>query len=527
MSSSAAFDLDETGRPLSLAHAYSPQSMTFLHRGQTQQEVVEALYKLIYAPETPGHRTWLLLSMFECLVALIACSAMILKKKSFGKVWIFTKRDSPFGSFYVTNAVFCLVLGVGLYLMAWNVTAIVIAAFSFADISSFEWWWVIPAPWWPILVCAWISIHGFVVGGSPRSPFSPNSPASRSKWYYLPVPKWPALVNATLVVPPFLFTISTFVLVGLSGRAYFRARTFCSENLPADILLQIHNRAKHIPSDFVQANDLASPDLIWTARRVAAAYLEVHRLVALNLIIFAVAAGVLWIPSCIYGLPNVASLVEHACSRLPEPLPPSCKTILHKTFFFITKGRPKSRTDSASLSINTWKMTVLAMGYVSLLVVATPAFGLIPIYIVANSFPHEVEKGDFTPTLRIAIIIVSVMTFATCTFLAFFCTVITLDPLFRSAIGLNLLRNQIPIDIRVIQKKSRHEERDSTPPDFCFKVDDIESDHGHHLGVAYKPSMSTLKSSHLEKDEAEYQVNDEADTAVVADVELGHRPHQP
>lgn len=131
------------------------------------------------------------------------------------------------------------------------------------------------------------------------------------------VARWPTLVNTTLLVPPFLFTISTLVLVGLSGRAYFRARAFCSDLLPADILLQIHNRAHRIPSDFIQANDLASPDLILTARRVAAAYLEVHRLVALNLIMFAVAAGVLWIPSCFYGLPNVASLIDREVAYKP------------------------------------------------------------------------------------------------------------------------------------------------------------------------------------------------------------------
>lgn len=50
-------------------------------------------------------------------------------------------------------------------------------------------------------------------------------------------------------------------------------------------------------------------------------------------------------------------------------------------------------------------------------------------------------------------ILVSVFMFAMCAFLISFCTVVTLDPLFRSAIGLNVLRNQIPIDVKLVERQ--------------------------------------------------------------------------
>lgn len=96
---------------------------------------------------------------------------------------------------------------------------------------------------------------------------------------------------------------------------------------------------------------------------------------------------------------------------------------------------------------------VVSLFYVALLVFCTPAFGCLPIFIVANSFPRQLHTGDFSSTLRTAVILVSVFMFAMCAFLISFCTVVTLDPLFRSAIGLNVLRNQIPIDVKLVERQ--------------------------------------------------------------------------
>ena len=46
------------------------------------------------------------------------------------------RRESMYGTFYVTNSVFCLVIGVAGYLSAWVVTSVTAAIFSFVGISS-------------------------------------------------------------------------------------------------------------------------------------------------------------------------------------------------------------------------------------------------------------------------------------------------------------------------------------------------------------------------------------------------------
>lgn len=129
-------NLDMPAPPMSLSHAIDLASMTFLHTGQTQAQVNQILYKLIYVPETADHRTWLLISQFECLLSLVAALLIIIKKQSFGKLWLVSRKDSSFGSIYVTNAILCLILGVASYLLAWTVMSIVIAAFSFSNLSS-------------------------------------------------------------------------------------------------------------------------------------------------------------------------------------------------------------------------------------------------------------------------------------------------------------------------------------------------------------------------------------------------------
>ncbi|KAJ1024723.1 hypothetical protein NDA16_002763 [Ustilago loliicola] len=512
-------DLDAPTRALSLSHTVAPNNMIFLHRGQTQQQLVKALYTVMHAPQPSRNRIWLLASEFEVISTFLICAIMLIKKRSLGKLWIITKRDSPHGSFYVANAVFVLVLGVSAYLVTWDITALVIAAFSFANISSMEWWWVIPLPWLPLVIGAYVSIHGFAVGCSPRSPLSAlnGQQSAARKWYYLPVPKWPALVNTSLILPCVLFFFSTIGLVAMSGFHYYHAKALAHQILPADILLQVHKLAHHAHDSFADEHLLASDDLIWLARRVAAAYFESHRYVSINLAVYAAAAFTIFVPCVIYGLPNIASLVDHACSRHPEPLPPACTGFCRKLCFLLTKGKPTSEHSVAHLNLGTWKMTFLAVMYIAILVSCVPAFAFIPVYIVAEIFPKCVLRGDIEPVMTKAVLAVSLITIASCTFVAVFCTVATLDPLFRAAIGLNMIRNQVPIDITVVQHKSRHEEVEIglTSPTSLLQEHGLLNIHELHSNrertIGFKPSMSTLQSATVPEEDkngfADYPVD--------------------
>ena len=526
MAANVVPDLDAPYKPLNLMRPYSAQSMTFLHRGQTQTQVVDALYQVMYTPLSPGVRTWLLSSEFEVILTFIVCAVVLVKKKSFGKLWLWTKRDSTYGSFYVTNAVMCFIVGVTLYLVAWDLTAIIIASFSFAHVSTLEWLWVAPGPWTPLVVGSYASIHGFVVGCSPKSPLSSlrarTAASSRSRWLYLPVPKNPAIVNATLVIPIVLYLISTFVVIGLTGNAYYSAKALSKQILPSEILLQVHRAAHHHPLTLANPDALASDELIWIARRVAVAYLEMHRYFSINLLLSAFSAMPIWFASCVYGLPNIVSLIDHACSRYPQPLPLVSDTIFGRVRFLLTTGKPTAENDGAHISLNMWKMTLLAIAYLLILVVCVPLFAFVPIYIVAKSFPHEVARGNISPTIDAAIIIISVITICSCTFVAFFCTVATLDPLFRSAIGINLLRTQIAIDVRVAQHKSMHEEDGHLSPIAPdIKVEAPELDYDGERNIAHKPSASTLRSTKVAESENEYPTKDIQ--FLVDDIEIGRR----
>lgn len=139
--------LSATGTAPSLWRTVQAESMTFLHQGQTQGQLVSVLHKAIFQPEPNYGRGFLLFSDVQCTITLLICVFLIVKKQSLGRLWIVDKRDSPYGSFWITNAIFCLLLGAVLYLVAWNLTAVIIAATSFRNESSFKWWWTIPLPW--------------------------------------------------------------------------------------------------------------------------------------------------------------------------------------------------------------------------------------------------------------------------------------------------------------------------------------------------------------------------------------------
>ncbi|GAC98188.1 fructose 1,6-bisphosphate aldolase [Pseudozyma hubeiensis SY62] len=493
--------LDMPSAALSLVHPISPRSMQFLHRGQTEAQVIDILFKVIYVPETTGHRVWLLISQFECLLAIGISFILLIRKKAFGNLWLLNRRDSPFGSFYVTNAVFCLVLGVAGYLFAWVVTAIVIATFSFVKIPSYAWWWTIPLPFAPLILGAELGLHGFILGCSPRSPLSPFSAAHRNKWNYLPVIKNALIANAALFVTPVVFVVTTCVLSGFAGHAYFHAKHLAREILPADIVSAIVAASHHRLDDPAFRATQASDQLIWASRRVAAAYFESHRYVCINLIVSTIAAFGIWVPCCIYGLPNSSSLVNYACSRCPTR-PPSSYGYFRKSWWLVTKGRPTEETNNSTndLTLNIWKMTLFAQGYIWLIAVAAPGFGMVPIYIVANSFPKQVKRGNISSTLRDSIIIVSCIIFMTCVFYIFFCRIISIEPLFRSAIGVNLIRSQVPIEIKRVERETYRDggRKNGNAPPCMIVVEDVDleaEDEGD--GTKRKSYRSSLGSSAL------------------------------
>ncbi len=171
-----------------MSQPIDPMSMTFLHRGQTQAQLVQAPSR-IYSPES---RTQPHLASFERIRMHHDLSSLLLlagKKKSLGKFWMFAKRQTPFGKIYVANAVFVLSIGVTAYLIVWDMTALVIASFSFANRSTFEWWWVIPFNgflWsWQsssvITASCWHAVRDRLL--APAG----TSAASRKKRIYLPI----------------------------------------------------------------------------------------------------------------------------------------------------------------------------------------------------------------------------------------------------------------------------------------------------------------------------------------------------
>lgn len=501
MAAATIADLDAPERIPSLLHSIDPNSMIFLHRGQTRLQLAKALSTVVYAPLPHSSRIWLVASEFEVILTFLVCAIMLYKKRALGHFWIFTKRTSQNGSFVVSNAVFTLVLGVASYLFAWDSLAMIISSFSFANISTMQWWCVIPLPWLPLVVSAYISIHGFTVGCSPRSPLSViNSHAgtAHKRWYYVPIGKSPIILNTLLVLPCVLFTISSIALVAMSCNTFFRAKAFAHHHLSPDLLHQMQDSAAGHPTSLPNPDDLASDELVWLARNVAARYMDVHRYVCINLAIFAAAAISIFIPCIGYGIPNVVHLVDHACSRYPQPLPASCKSFPRKLGFLVTKGKPVSSHSTTHLNLGSWKMTILAVIYVSILVVCVPLFGFIPIFIICDTFPHRVQTGNLVPPILHAVLAASIITILSCTFVALFCCVSTLDPLFRAAIGLNMLRTHVPIDIHVEVHQSRAEEHDLTlSPTFVSKDPTMQASRKTSLKIktlTTMPSNSTLSS---------------------------------
>ena len=118
--------------PMSLFHTIPPSRMIFISSNETESSLANTLHAFIHLPLTSGHLVWLLVSQLGCLLALAISLFLIVKKRSIGKLWLVSRKATPYGSFYLTNATFCLVVGVAVYLVGWTLISAVVAAFSFA-----------------------------------------------------------------------------------------------------------------------------------------------------------------------------------------------------------------------------------------------------------------------------------------------------------------------------------------------------------------------------------------------------------
>lgn len=506
MSADAALSLDLPAQPISLLHKIDPTSMTFVHRGQTHAQLVHALYTSIYQPCSLSLRFLLLASEIEVILTLLLCVYIVTKKKRpFGNLWLLKKRESPYGTFYIANAIFTLVLSVAIYLIVWCGFALLVSAFSFLGHSSYSWWWANPLPWWPLIIGVYVSIHGFVLGCSPRSPLSINrpTPSFANHWYYLPVPRSATIVNLTLIVPCALYTVTAFTLTAMAGSAYFQANQLSSRLLPADLAQQVHSYARNQAIIIENGQRPASDEHIWIARRVSAAYFETQRYVSIGCISAASCAFAILGICLLYGLPNCRSLVEHALSYYDEALPALCTSCPARLRFLLTKAKPSpdAGKNGSGLNINTWKMTMLALVYMGILVISAPSFGLVPLTMVVWSWKVGIPKGNIADPISFGMITVSIVSLLTCTMAAIFCSVATLDPLFRAAIGLNMIRNQIPIDIEVVQHKSVLQEDGESSPTVLLKEQDatyLQSFHGGgYRSLSMKPSTDTISGAKI------------------------------
>ncbi|KAJ9474672.1 Protein phosphatase 2c [Pseudozyma hubeiensis] len=464
MSVSQVPDVDAPAPPPHPFHSIHPNSMIFLHRGQTRLQLANALSTSIHMPTSHSGRIWLLASVSQVAFTFILCAIMLYRKRVLGEIWAFTQRKSQTGTFLVPNAVFVLCITVALYVLAWAITALVVISFAFAHVPTLQWYWIIPLPWWPLVTGAYVSIHGFMVGCSPRSPLSTinshTETAIRHKWYHLPLFKSAMLVNSILVAPCVLFLGSTIALVALSGRTYYRAKAFAHDNLPHDLLLQISAHARGQAAFMADADAPASDELIRIARLVATKYMTVHRYVSINLIIYASAAVCILLLCLVYGIPNAINLVDLACSRYPKPIPASCTTFRRKLWFLITRGKPTCDHSVTHLTIASWKMTILAVTYISILTFCVPGYAVVPVFIVAGTWPHRVQQGDISAVINAAEVVLSLIAVPSCIFVGIFCCATSLDPVFRAALGLNLIRTTIPVDITVEFSQHRSEEHE-------------------------------------------------------------------
>ncbi len=191
------------------------------------------------------------------------------------------------------------------------------------------------------------------------------------------------------------------------------------------------------------------------------------------------------------------SLIDHACARYPEPLPDSCNSFHRKVWFMLTKGRPSAGDSSKDINLSRWKMTMLAVSYGLVMCASIPAFAWIPVYIVCDGW-QRIPTGNVVPTFTGSLSAVSLATIVSCTVVAGFCTVATIDPVFRAAIGLNVRRTTLPVDIKIEFEKVRRisiVRRFSNVERGAANVNGLPTARVKPLALAFKPSSCSFGSS--------------------------------
>ncbi|PWY97723.1 hypothetical protein BCV70DRAFT_233545 [Testicularia cyperi] len=423
----------------------------------------------------------LIFTEIESVVTICACILILYKKSQTGKLWLFQTRKSTHGTFVVPNTVTTLVAGTIAYIICylmWGASVIHYYHSNPAETFVLDCLWMMPGPWILLDLAAFYSIYGFVISCSPKSPIASSHmwTSFKRKWLFVPLPKSPWLMNGLILVLGPIFVAATTTLVGLSGHRWF--------TIAKPMARALSSKLAQLAPEAMQ--DAVDPILLEEAREMWAAMVRSWQMSEFALMCTDSLAIFAWIICLTWGLANQVYLVSHAYEMYPyrrapssgraaspewrsaskmsssgasstgtaveDPTDEACTEKSHSSvwsrlWFLLTDGRPRgsdvalkegtSTSGSAETYQKTWKMTLFCLCQASLLIAGVPLF-IGSAHILLNwAWPALAVKGDIATCLNVKMCYVAFVTFACCTYLVVFSSVMTLDPLFKAVLGLN------------------------------------------------------------------------------------------
>ncbi|PWY97722.1 hypothetical protein BCV70DRAFT_44580 [Testicularia cyperi] len=455
-----------------IVSAFSVADLVFPGPIETNSDLIDFFDRLMKPRLATSTMGMLVATEVECAVTLLVCGFLLLKKRQMGKLWLFAVRRSTYGSFIVPNTVTVLVGGVAVYLLGWLALVGVIVIYTNQNAYMLDWLWVVPAPWIILDLAAYYSVFSFIVSSSPRSPLRNARmwTSMRQTWFFLPIPSSPWIMNALIVVLGPLFGFGIAASNALSGfRWYWHTKP-----------LAVNLELKLAGIGAQEMSNIVDPQLAFEARLLWLELLKCWRLAEVGLILAGTLATFSWALLLAYGIANQANLILHTYDMYPNrhlrhcvtkrvysdlaerpashisttvssEMDETCrqqhKSVFGKFIFLITEGRPKaSEADQAGNNAtagsstevyhNTWKMTVFCLCQASLLVVALPLFiGAVHILTIWTWRSMRIN-ADYGRSVNVLLVYVACISMTSCTYLAFYSTVITLDPLFKAVLGL-------------------------------------------------------------------------------------------
>ncbi|SPO26986.1 related to membrane protein Dik6 [Ustilago trichophora] len=368
-----------------LMRPITPEELHYPYPMETNAQLIDFANLMLRPPPSKAVEVFMIIDIIQCIITLIGCAHVVVKKGRMRDVEIFKLRKSPYGTFIVPNAVWVLLTGVS---------------------------------------------YGFVLTCSPRSPISNLSGYGKLRKMHLPIPHSAALMNTIIIAIGLVMVGWNVVITSLNGHQ--RNLTHMQGRNVYEILLR--------PSHTQAFLDAAPTEEMLTLVKLGwCDVMNVFRWCCIALGSFIMLVVMIIVLLAFWSIPNHLFLVDNLCSIFPDAIAEkkNHRNAWDNLVMLWRIGLPKNLKGVHYAAFKrTWMMTMVGHSQALLLLGGVVSFTVPPVFLFFVPWTNAYAGRSSDHQVMFIVAYVITVAFLLAGWITGLSATLTFDDIFRAVSGL-------------------------------------------------------------------------------------------